>query len=110
MCACLILACGGAAADVVPGDRAALVDLYTATGGAGWTYKTGWNTAAGVCTWAGVYCGGDGSRVTQLCGARSGGGECTARSDGVARRNLGSNQLTGTIPDSIGSLTALTDL
>jgi hypothetical protein len=52
--------------DVTPGDRAALVDLYTAAGGAGWTYKTGWNTSAGVCTWAGVTCSGDGSRVTQL--------------------------------------------
>ena len=74
MCACLILACGGAAADVVPGDRAALVDLYTATGGAGWTDNTGWNTPAGVCTWFGVTCSGDGSRVTSLCVAMRGGG------------------------------------
>ena len=86
------------------------MDLYTATGGAGWNNHADWNTPAGVCTWAGVYCGGDGSRVTQLCGARSGGGECTARSDDVARRGLIYNQLTGTIPASIGSLTALTAL
>ena len=76
MCACLIiiLACGGgAAADVIPGDRAALVDLDTATGGAGWTYKAGWNTAAGVCTsWFGVTCSGDRSRVTELCVAMRG--------------------------------------
>ena len=86
------------------------MDLYNAARGAGWKDNTGWNTAAGVCTWAGVTCSGDGSRVTELCGARSGGGECTARSDDVACRLLYSNQLTGTIPASIGSLTALTDL
>ena len=86
------------------------MDLYTATGGAGWSNHVGWNTAAGVCTWFHVTCSGDGSRVTQLCGARSGSGECTARSDDVARRFLIYNQLTGTIPASIGSLTALTGL
>jgi hypothetical protein len=149
--ACLIIgACvGGAAADVIPGDRAALVDLYTATGGAGWTYKAGWNTAAGVCTWFGVTCSGDGSRVTELCvamrGVECGPLHCALRRcaqvpvlesadghhsrqhrvpHGVALpvslrpralraptsrrcRNLKSNQLTGTIPSSIGSLTAL---
>ena len=56
-------------ADVVSGDRAALVDLYNAAGGAWWRNAAGnhWNTAAGVCTWTGVTCSGDGRRVTQLC-------------------------------------------
>ena len=54
-------------ADVIPGDRAALVDLYNAAGGGGWTNAAGWNTTVGVCTWFRVTCSFDGSRVTQLC-------------------------------------------
>ena len=79
--ACLVLACvaAGASADVVLGDRAALADLYNATGGPGWYNSTNWNTAAGVCTWFGVTCSADGSRVTQLCGAGAGAGAAAAR-------------------------------
>ncbi len=113
-CVCLVLACVvGASADVVPGDRAALVDFYNAAGGAGWRNSTGWNTAAGVCTWFGVTCNADGIRVTELCvaaAARVGAAPLTARSDDDARRSPWVNQLSGTIPSSIGSLTALTVL
>ena len=94
-----------------PGDRAALVDLYNAAGGAGWARNLGWSTAAGVCTWSGVTCNADGSRVTKLCvAARVGAARRTARSDDGARRELQDTYLSGTIPSSIGSLTALTSL
>lgn len=68
--ACIILAVSmiaRVAADVVPGDRAALLDLYHAAGGPGWTNNMGWNTPADVCSWFGVSCTADGSRVMQLC-------------------------------------------
>jgi hypothetical protein len=53
----------GAAATVVPAQRAALVDLYVATNGAGWTVNTGWRdyaTGSDPCenSWAGVSCSG----------------------------------------------------
>ena len=54
------------AADVVPGDRAALVDLFNAAGGAEWSVNTNWATPAYVCSWYGVQCSGDGSRVVEL--------------------------------------------
>ena len=48
---------------------------------------------------------------TVRCGAaRVGAARRTAHSDDDARRALGSNQLSGTIPSSLGDLTALTVL
>jgi hypothetical protein len=67
-CVLLTLLAGAESADVVPGDRAALADLYGATGGSSWTTRTNWNTTALVCTWFGVYCSG--TRVTQLYATR----------------------------------------
>ena len=67
-------------------DRAALVALYDATGGANWTNKTNWSTTAALSTWHGVTTDSDG-RVTQL--------------------NLGYNGLTGTIPAALGDLSNL---
>jgi hypothetical protein len=44
--------------EVDPAVRAAMVDLYTATGGADWFSNTKWNTAAPVCDWDYVECTG----------------------------------------------------
>src|SRR5689334_12445575 len=64
----------------------ALMDLYKATGGEGWTYSFGWGTNDNYCTWHAVGCDKD-SFVKSL--------------------SLSSNNLTGTIPESIGYLTRL---
>ena len=70
-------------------DRAALVALYDATGGANWTTKTNWKTTADLGTWHGV----------------------TTDSNGrVTRVDLEENNLIGTIPSSIGTLSELTHL
>ena len=66
-CSILALLISGVAGDVDPGDRAALLDLYHATGGPGWSDSSNWDTPADVCSWYGVACTGDGSRVMQLC-------------------------------------------
>ena len=69
-----------------PPDRAALVALYNATGGATWTDNTNWLSAEALSEWHGVSTDTDG-RVTGLI--------------------LTNNQLTGTIPPELGGLTNL---
>ena len=78
--------------DAAPGsptNRAALVALYDATGGADWTNKTNWKSSAALSTWHGVITDFDG-RVTQLY--------------------LGDNNLSGVIPTELGNLTNLRTL
>ena len=67
-------------------DRAHLVALYHATGGANWTNNTNWLTNAPIDQWHGVTTGSQG-RVTEL--------------------NLTSNQLKGEIPPELADLTNL---
>lgn len=73
-------------------DRLVLIDLYNSTGGANWTNKTGWTlpgtTGDNPCGWYGITCSG--GRVKEI--------------------NLYNNNLTGTIPTSIGNLSVLTFL
>ena len=61
-------------------DRAHLVALYHATGGANWTNNTNWLTTAPIGQWHGVTTDGNG-RVTNL--------------------DLDDNQLSGTIPTQL---------
>ena len=76
-------------AQIPSSERDFLVELYNSTGGANWTNKTGWLGAPGTeCTWHGISCAG--GRLVSL--------------------SLRSNQLTGTIPSSIGSLSNLATL
>ena len=70
-------------------DRAALVALYNTTGGANWTDNRNWLSNAPMVEWYGVITDASG-RVIEL--------------------NLDSNQLTGTIPSSLGNLSELTSL
>ena len=67
-------------------DRAALVALYNATGGADWTTSTNWLTNEALSEWHGV--------TTDATGR-------------VASINLSNNNLRGTIPAELGSLTNL---
>jgi Leucine-rich repeat (LRR) protein len=68
-------------------DSLALVDLYDSTNGQNWNIHTNW-LAGPVTTWYGI--GISGTHVTGIY--------------------LGQNNLSGTIPVSIGNLSALTDL
>ncbi|MBD2705100.1 SBBP repeat-containing protein [Spirosoma sp. BT702] len=75
-------------------DYQPLVDLYTSTGGANWTNRTGWLSGCDPCTgnggspWAGVVC-----------------------SNGrVVRLNMDSNNMIGSLPASMSALTQLVNL
>ena len=70
-------------------DRAALEALYDATNGTNWSRNDNWKTDEPLGQWLGVSTASDG-RVTHL--------------------DLSRNQLSGTIPAEIGSLTRLQDL
>ena len=70
-------------------DRASLVALYNATGGANWTNNTNWLTTAPIGQWHGVTTDSQG-RVTNL--------------------DLNDNQLSGTIPTQLGNLANLEEL
>ena len=93
-------------------DRAALVELYNATDGPSWSNNRNWNTDAPLGDWHGVSTAG--GRVTHL---RLHENELT----GSIPPSLGSleslevlylshNELTGSIPSSLGGLTNLSEL
>ena len=67
-------------------DRAALVALYNATGGATWKNKTNWLTDEALSEWQGV--------TTDMSGR-------------VTRLYLNGNELSGEIPAELGNLTSL---
>ena len=66
----------------------ALVDLYHSTNGPTWTHSEKWLTDSDACTWWGVIC--TNNAVTMLY--------------------LSSNNLTGSIPDSIRQLSNINEL
>ena len=69
-------------------ERDVLLALYTSTNGANWTDKTGWNGTSGTeCGWFGI--------------------TCDSSSTAIVNINLSSNNLTGTLPLSLNSLTRL---
>ncbi len=77
-----------ASAAIPAAERQALLDLYNATTGDGWTDSTGWGGGAGSeCGWHGVRCNSGETTVVWL--------------------DLSDNNLVGTIPASIGNLTGL---
>lgn len=103
---------GQCATDVPAAERQALIDLYTATAGASWTNSTNWNTATHVCEWYGVTVVNETITSIVLSGNNlsgtipSGMGTLT----NLTNLDLGSNQLTGGIPTEIGNLSSLTHL
>ncbi len=72
------------AQNVPTSERDALIELYNATNGTGWTNQTNWNTAAPVSTWYGII-------VEDLGGSGF----------GVKEINLSNNNLTGILPSAI---------
>ena len=68
------------------GDRAVLIEFYNATNGPNWTNSTNWNSNEPLGRWSGV---------------------STDSNDRVTELFLIDNQLTGSIPSSLGNLTNL---
>ncbi len=75
--------------DVYARERAAMEELYYATGGPSWPSNGGWLTDAPMCTWAGVGCDGN---------------------DRVISLQFTNPSMTGTLPASLGYFEMLTDL
>ena len=92
----------------------ALGDLYSATNGASWANSNGWSIAAAgtaidYCTFFGVTCS---NGVLQLMCVRSIWccSSVALRCLTCALSNLNGNQLSGTMPSTLGSLTGLQTL
>ncbi|MBW3671576.1 MAG: Ig-like domain-containing protein, partial [Acidobacteria bacterium] len=78
-------------AGVSSAERSALLALYNATSGGGWTNNTNWGDPVGTeCSWFGVGCDAGGTTITSL--------------------SLSSNGLDGTLPVELGDLTSLVQL
>lgn len=77
---------------VPPTERAALMELFNATGGPNWKRNAGWGSKSSPCEWEGVWCdfldGDEGRRV-------------------ISHLNLSDNNMRGVLPDSIASLAHL---
>ena len=80
-------ATGMAEITVINTDRATLVALYEATGGSDWTFSENWLTDAPINEWSGVLISDYGGRVIAL--------------------QLANNNLTGSLPPELGSLSQL---
>ena len=94
----------------VTADRAALVALYNATGGADWTNNTNWLTDKALSEWYGVETDEDG-RVRELnLNANKLSREipvALGRLTNLKLLHLNSNELSGKIPAELGDLTNL---
>jgi len=75
-------------ADIPQVERQALVTLYNETGGSDWKDSSGWLSDSTPCTWFGVTCSGG----------------------SVIGLNLPDNNLSGSIPPELGSLSNLESL
>ncbi len=87
----------------------ALVTFYQATGGDGWLYNSGWLVTSTPCSWYGISCVSDRVSGISLSGNRLDGslpltlGDLTA----LTELSLGSNRLSEPIPSEIGHLSTL---
>ena len=105
--------CGRPAGTDMFADRAALVVLYNAMGGADWANSSNWLSEAPIGEWHGVTTDPDG-RVTQVDLDNN---QLTGpippelgKLTGLRSLNLFANQLTGTIPPELGNLANLQEL
>jgi hypothetical protein len=103
-------------AQIPTAERDALIALYNATNGAGWTNNTGWDTAilGTECTWYGITCNLGWGQVTNISLSNN-------NLIGTIPSELGDleklfylfldrNQLTGSIPSQLGNLSSLVNL
>jgi hypothetical protein len=90
----------------------ALVAIYNATNGSGWTTNTGWTANLQPCTWFGVTCGGGVVTGLALSGNNLMGTVPTEVGDltGLVTLRMDNNALSGGIPGSLGNLTSLVEL
>ncbi|MDR3385729.1 MAG: leucine-rich repeat domain-containing protein [Rudaea sp.] len=85
----VVVSTASAIAQIPQTEHDALIAFFNTTGGSGWTDKTGWNGAVGTeCSWYGITCD-NGPHIVGI--------------------ELGSNNLTGTLPslDALPNLTYL---
>ena len=91
-------------------DRAALIALYNATGGANWTNRTNWLSNSPISDWRGVTTNDDG-RVTAISLKENGlKGQLPAALGDLSELTnltLTKNELSGPIPDSLSRLSRL---
>ena len=94
-------------------DRAALIALYDATGGANWTNRTNWLSDEPLEHWYGVTTDDDG-RVTQLLLRENNLNRpipaAVGNLTGLVRLDFQGNRLSGSIPGSLGNLSNLEQL
>ena len=117
------LAAEGAAQGGAAADRTVLEALYDASGGPGWTDSTNWKTSAPLGEWYGVTTGAD-NRVTRLeLPANDLAGSIPAALGDLTllrvldlghrtveisgRFHIVTNNLTGPLPDELGSLASV---
>ena len=96
-------------------DCQALVALFNTTNGPGWADKTGWGVNPNPCAWAGITCSDDehGSvRVISLSSNQLSGPipASLGTMTNLGFLHLNNNALTGSIPPSLGNLTSLKEL
>ena len=94
-----------------PGDKAVLVALYNATGGANWTNNTNWLSDKPIGEWHGVTTNKQGRVIDLGLFENNLVGAIPAELGNLSELKvlgLGSNQLTGAIPPSLGNLSNLT--
>lgn len=103
---------GEAEAQIDAGDSLALVDLYNSTDGPNWKDHTNWLTKQPVSSWFGITTANNRVLTMYIYDNRLHGslpssiGNLTA----LTEMSLGYNQIYGSIPASIGNLTKLTFL
>ncbi len=94
-------------------DRAALIALYEATGGTGWSQSANWLSDRPLRVWAGVTIDAGGRVVRLDLNSNRLSGAIPPELGKLANLEvlwLGSNRLSGEIPPQLGNLVKLTDL
>ncbi|MBX2927398.1 MAG: BspA family leucine-rich repeat surface protein [Saprospiraceae bacterium] len=103
--------CSGALSTSCPSDSLALVALYNAANGPGWTNRNNWLVPGQpISTWYGVLVNAQGCVDTLLLPGNNLSGALPAELgtlSGLRVLNLSDNQLGGSIPASVGNLSAL---
>ena len=88
-------------------DSAALMALFNATNGPGWSVKTNWGDTCDICMWYGVSCNGTGRVIALDLPVNVLSGDLPAQIGDLSfleKIDFAYNQLSGNIPDEITQL------